>query len=106
MLASEIICNLQKALLQFVTAMASYRETRSLSGEEGELLESACTALTGTLCPFIAECLSRIFPTSGQLLDIPSIAAVLEQAKPAEDEQMKDTSSNGAGDVQPDAESA
>ena len=70
---------LQEALQRFVGAMASYRETHTLGEEEGILLQNACTSLTDTLCPFIAERLSRIFPSPGNLVDISAVTAALRE---------------------------
>ena len=78
---------MQEALQQFVEAFASYRMTHTLGEEETELLQTACTALKDVLCPFLAECLSRIFPASGQLLDISKITAALSQPQTSEEQQ-------------------
>ena len=70
---------MQEALQRFVAAMASYRETHTLSEEEGALLQNACVSMTNTLCPFIAERLSKIFPSPANLVDMAAITAALSE---------------------------
>ena len=67
--------------------MASYREMHTLSEEEGVLLQNACVSLTDTLCPFIAERFSKIFPTPANLMDMSVVTAAL---KDLEDPPDKD----------------
>ena len=60
--------------------MAHYKATRALSEEEGPLLNSACAALTETLCPYIAQCFSQIFPDlQAAVLDLKRISAALSE---------------------------
>lgn len=69
---------MQDALQRFVGAMADYRETHTLGDDESALLQNACTTMTDTLCPYIADCLSRIFQPSSPLLDVQAITAALK----------------------------
>ena len=77
---------MQEALQRFVAAMASYKETHTLSEEEGALLQNACVSLTDTLCPFIVERLSKIFPTPANLIDLSAMTAALRDLGDSHDQ--------------------
>lgn len=85
---------MQEALKRFAGELASHRHARILGPEEEGLLTEACSAFTDVLCPFIADCLARIFPSLGQLLDLKQIAEALNKAEiRAEDCQVVATES-------------
>ena len=86
-LMGKLLWLLQEALQRFVGAMAGYRETHTLGEEEAALLQNACVCLTDTLCPFIAERLSRIFPTPANLMEMSAITAPLRETEAPHDEK-------------------
>lgn len=88
-MTGAIVWLLQEALQRYVGAMASYRETHTLGEEEAALLQKACVCLTDTLCPFIAERLSRIFPTPANLMDLSAITAALRETEAPHDQDKQ-----------------
>ena len=63
-------------------ALRQYKETRVLDTEEAAQFRAACTALTGILCPFIADCFSKIYPSSGKQLSFEGLATMLDTPAP------------------------
>jgi hypothetical protein len=89
----------QEALQGVVGALRRYKESRVLDTEEAALFQGTCIALTATLCPFVAECFCKIFPSYGQLLDVEKLAAFLGTPTPTSGEiglvQSQDLQSRG-----------
>lgn len=68
---------LQEALEGAVKLMAHYRATRMLDDNDGALFEAACTAMTGSIAPYIASCYARIYPGQGKLITVRKAVAAL-----------------------------
>eukprot|EP00887_Chlorella_sp_A99_P006351 scaffold3.g6351.t1 len=60
----------QESLGAAAGALARQGFTHSLSESERPVFEAACKAFSGTLCPYAAACLTRIFPGAALLLDL------------------------------------
>lgn len=74
----------QDALTAVVRTLAHYRATRTLGEDEARLFVSACSAMTDTLCPYVAESFASIFGApAGDLLNLKDIAAALAEAPEA-----------------------
>ena len=89
--------DLQDALEAAVRALAHYKATRAVSKEEAPLLQSACDALTDTLCPYIAACFSRIYPSAALLPKLTQVTAALSeqpQKSTADDAQIPQPAGN------------
>ena len=68
-----------------------------MSEEEAPLLQSACEAMTDTLCPYIAACFSRIYPSAALLPKLAQVTAALSeqpQTSTADDAQMPQPAGN------------
>ena len=63
-----------------VKLMAHYRATRMLDDNDGALFEAACSAMTGSIAPYIASCYTRIYPGQGKLVDVRKAVAALSPA--------------------------
>ena len=85
------VVGLQDAMEAVVRALAHYKATRAVSEEEAPLLQSACEAMTDTLCPYIAACFSRIYPSAALLPKLAQVTAALSEQpwkSTADDAQM------------------
>jgi hypothetical protein len=71
---------LQGALEQVASSMVHYRHTRSLTDAEVALFQAAARALSDVLVSFLASCLGRIMPGSGQLLKASTVTSILQDA--------------------------
>lgn len=71
---------LQGALEQVASSMVHYKHTRSLADSEVVLFQAAARALPEVLVSFLASCLGRIMPGSGQLLRASAVASILQES--------------------------
>ena len=60
--------------------MAHYRATRMLDDGDGAVFEAACSAMTGSVVPYIASCYARIYPGQQKLLSMGRAVAALSPA--------------------------
>lgn len=58
--------------------MAHYRATRALEDTNSVHFEAACAAMTGSVVPYIAACIGRIYPGQGKLIDVRKANAALD----------------------------
>lgn len=65
---------LQESLVAVSTALAHYGLTRALSEPEQAAFDACCKAHTGTLSPYIAGCIERIYAGSAALVDQRAVA--------------------------------
>ena len=82
---------LQEALEGAVKLMAHYRATRMLDDNDGALFEAACTAMTGSIAPYIASCYARIYPGQGKLITVRKAVAALSSVPESNDAGSTDT---------------
>lgn len=68
---------LQASLVAASSAMAHYGLTHPLSEAEQAAFDAACRAHTATLCPYIAVCFERIYPSGAAMLDLRAVAQPL-----------------------------
>lgn len=71
----------QEALEGAARAMAQHRATRGADGPDAEQFEAACSALAGSVMPYIAACYARIYPEQRRLVDARAAAAPLLPAE-------------------------
>ena len=72
----------QDVLEAFAAALAHYRDTRSLGEAEAPLFDAACRALAGSLCPYIAACFAKVYPSAGGAgVDAAKAAAILQERR-------------------------
>ncbi|CAK0785769.1 hypothetical protein CVIRNUC_008980 [Coccomyxa viridis] len=70
----------QEALEGATKLMAHYRATRMLDDGDGAVFEAACSAMAGSVVPYIASCYARIFPGQQKLLSVARAVAALSPA--------------------------
>ncbi|BDA46656.1 Conserved oligomeric Golgi complex subunit 8 [Coccomyxa sp. Obi] len=85
-LCSSVAAILQEALEGAVRVMAHYRATRALEDTNSVHFEAACTAMTGSVVPYIAACFGRIYPGQGKLIDVRRATAALNAPPPVVEE--------------------
>ena len=59
-----LLTRAQEALEGAARAMAQHRATRGSDGPDAEQFEAACSALTGSVMPYVAACYGRIYPAA------------------------------------------
>ena len=71
----------QEALEGATRLMGHYRATRMLDDGDGAVFEAACSAMTGSVVPYIASCYARIYPGQQKLLSVARAVAALSPAQ-------------------------
>ena len=91
----------QEALEGATKLMAHYSATRMLGEGDGAVFEAACSAMTGSVVPYIASCYARIYPGQQKLLSVGRAVAALSPAlqsngTSAADQKVQDRAGSSA----------